>query len=145
MSLLKAFKNESSVRTLDYIKRDFQTAFEQIIEAGHEDQALSVSTLVQFYAEYGVSYMTMISTSLEEPHGASETMKFMNSFIAELVNASGLHYFNLERGFSIVDKAVQKALDNGGVVSHTDVMAIIEEIEASYIEPDVEEETSEEE
>jgi hypothetical protein len=113
--------------------------FEQLAEKEEVTQE-DVLALVAFYAEYGVSYMTMIATSLEEPRGASETMKFMNSLIAEAVTAAGLHYFNLERGFSIVDKAVQSALDNGGVPSTQAIMDIIKEIEDSYIEPDVEEE-----
>lgn len=139
MSLFKAIKNEKSVRTLGVIKNDFKQVFE-----GLADQEVvtkeDVVALVAFYAEYGVSYMTMIATSLEEPRGASETMKFMNSIIAEAVTAAGLHYFNLERGFSIVDKAVQSGLDNGGKPSTADIIAIIDEIEDSYIEPDVEDE-----
>ena len=144
MSLFKAIKNEQSVRTLEYIKKDFKQVFEGLAdqpEVTKED----VVALVAFYAEFGVSYMTMIATSLDEPRGASETMKFMNSIIAEAVNMAGLHYFNLERGFSIVDKAVQSGLDNGGKPSTEEIIAIIKEIEDSYIEPDVEEETSEEE
>ena len=64
----------------------------------------------------------------------------MNSIIAEAVNAAGLHYFNLDRGFSLVDKAVQSGLDNNGIPKTDDILAIIQEIEESYIEPDVEEE-----
>ena len=139
MSLFKAIKNEKSVRTLGVIKKDFKQVFEGLAdqpEVTKED----VVALVAFYAEFGVSYMTMIATSLEEPRGASETMKFMNSIIAEAVTAAGLHYFNLARGFSIVDKAVQSGLDNGGKPSTADIIAIIDEIEDSYIEPDVEDE-----
>lgn len=139
MSLFKAFRNTKSVRTLNHIKKDFQMVFEQLADK-EEITREDVLALVAFYAEYGVSYMTMIATSLEEPRGASETMKFMNSLIAEAVSAAGLHYFNLERGFSIVDKAVQSALDNGGVPSTTAISDIIQEIEDSYIEPDVEDE-----
>lgn len=139
MSLFKAFRNTNSVRTLNHIKKDFQLVFEQLADK-EEITREDVLALVAFYAEYGVSYMTMIATSLEEPRGASETMKFMNSLIAEAVSAAGLHYFNLERGFSIVDKAVQSALDNGGVPSTTAISDIIQEIEDSYIEPDVEDE-----
>lgn len=139
MSLFKAFRNTNSVRTLNHIKKDFQMVFEQLADK-EEITREDVLALVAFYAEYGVSYMTMIATSLEEPRGASETMKFMNSLIAEAVSAAGLHYFNLERGFSIVDKAVQSALDNGGVPSTTAISDIIQEIEDSYIEPDVEDE-----
>lgn len=139
MSLFKAFRNTNSVRTLNHIKKDFQVVFEQLADK-EEITREDVLALVAFYAEYGVSYMTMIATSLEEPRGASETMKFMNSLIAEAVSAAGLHYFNLERGFSIVDKAVQSALDNGGVPSTTAISDIIQEIEDSYIEPDVEDE-----
>ena len=139
MSLFKAFNNPHSVRTLNHIKKDFQQVFEGISGLNNVTKE-DVVALVAFYAEYGVSYMTMIATSLEEPRGASETMKFMNSIIAEAVTAAGLHYFNLERGFSIVDKAVQSGLDNGGRPLTDDIVKIIHEIEESYIEPDVEDE-----
>lgn len=139
MSLFKAYKNSSSVRTLEYIKKDFQHMFDAICHVDKVEVS-DVVALVAFYAEYGVSYMTMISTSLEEPRMASNTMKFMNSIIAEAVNAAGLHYFNAEHGFSIIDKAVQSALDNGGVATTEAIMAIIDEIEASYVEDEVEDE-----
>jgi hypothetical protein len=64
-------------------------------------------------------------------------MKFMNSYIAEACNVTGLHYFHMEGTFSIVDKAVQGALDNGGTISTEAVKAIIEEIEESYIQDEV--------
>ena len=139
MSLFKAYNNEKSVRTLGYIKKDFMNVFDAVADNFDNAQASDVVALVSFYAEYGASYMTAIATSLEEPRGASDTMKFMNSIIAEVVNKAELHYFDLHRGYSIVDKAVQAALDNGGAPKTEDVVAIINEIEASY-----EEETEEE-
>ena len=139
MSLFKAHKNNCKVRTLDEIKQDFKDFFDTLVDAPTITKE-DVVTLTAFYAEFGVAYMMAISTTLDEPKGASDTMKFMNSIIAEAVNAAGLHYFNLDRGFSLVDKAVQSGLDNNGVPKTDDILAIIQEIEESYIEPDVEEE-----
>lgn len=139
MSLIKAFKNTNSVRTFAPIMTDFKMA----LEAAMMDDKMTaedVALLTSYYAEYSVSYLTYVATSLTEPKDASQTMKFMNSYIAETCNAAGLHYFHMEGTFSIVDKAVQGALDNGGTISTEAVKAIIAEIEESYVEDEIPEE-----
>jgi len=140
MSLIKALQNfsTSQLRDLSDIKEDFQAAFEWLAEDLKGDYQCSVNdvaTLVGLYAEYGAAYMALIAVTLEEPKDSSTTMKFMNSIIAEAVSKAGLHYFNLEHGFSIVDKAVQSAVDNGGIPLEKDILAVIQEIEDSYKEP----------
>ena len=64
-------------------------------------------------------------------------MKFMNSYIATFVTEAGFHYYNKEQGFSIIDKAVQAALDTNGVVSEEQIDDFITEIEDSYVEVEV--------
>lgn len=142
MSLFKAYSNMTTARSLDKIREDFQVVFDRIAENQDTVTPVDVAEMTQLYAEYGATYMSLIAVSLQEPKGASETMKFMNSIIAEVVTKADLHYFDLERGFSIVDKAVQAALDNGGVPTMKSVMDIITEIEDSYKEEDVEDEST---
>ena len=138
MSLIKALKGDYSTRKLEDIRDDFKQAFEAFISADEYSQE-AVTTLVTLYTEYAVAYMVEISATLIEPKGASETMKFMNSIIAEMVNKADLHYFNQEHGFSIIDKSVQAALD-AGQITVQQVMNIINEIEESYKEPESDEE-----
>ena len=138
MSLIKALKGDYSTRKLEDIREDFKNAFEAFISAD-EYSTEAVTTLVTLYTEYAVAYMVEISATLTEPKGASETMKFMNSIIAEMVNKADLHYFNQEHGFSIIDKSVQAALD-AGQITVQQVMNIINEIEESYKEPESDEE-----
>jgi hypothetical protein len=138
MSLIKALKGDYSTRKLEDIRDDFKQAFEAFISADEYSQE-AVTTLVTLYTEYAVAYMVEISATLTEPKGASETMKFMNSIIAEMVNKADLHYFNQEHGFSIIDKSVQAALD-AGQITVQQVMNIINEIEESYKEPESDEE-----
>lgn len=132
MSLLKTYRNDLVSRPFLNILDDFKDAFAQAAEGVITKE--DVIALTSFYAEYGVAYLNYISETFEEPKGASDTMKFMNSAVAEAVNEAGLHYFNKERGYSIVDRAVQAAIDNGGVALTSDIMAVINEIEDTYIE-----------
>ena len=132
MSLLKTYRNPLVPRNLTEILNDFQGALYSI--AQHTISKEDVVTLVAFYAEYGVAYLDYIASTFEEPKGASDSMKFMNSVIAEAINEAGLHYYNKERGWSVVDKAIQASLDNGGMATTNDIIAILDEIEESYIE-----------
>ena len=98
MSLLKTYRNPLVPRNLTEILNDFQGALYSI--AQHTITKEDVVTLVAFYAEYGVAYLDMIAATFEKPKGASDTMSFMNSVIAEAINEAGLHYYNKERGWS---------------------------------------------
>lgn len=130
MSLLKTYRNKLVPRSREEIIKGFQAALYSASQG--TITKTDVITLVAFYAEYGVAYLDHISNTFEEPKGASETMKFMNSVIAEAINEAGLHYYNMERGWSVVDKAIQAALDNGGIATTNDIIRIVDEIEASY-------------
>lgn len=130
MSLLKTYRNDIVSRPMGTILDDFRAAAYNgtVGQVTRED----VITLVAFYAEYAVAYLDRVAETFEPVKDASETMKFMNSFIAEAVNEAGLHYYNFEKGWSIVDRAVQAALDNGGVALVSDIAAVVAEIEASH-------------
>ena len=133
MSLLKAYMNTKTVRPRSEVVVDFKTMIEACVLSDiitKED----VATAIAFYAEYSLAYLTEVSQTLEDPVGAGSAMKFMNSYIAEFTNKAGLHYFDLDKGYSVVDKAVQLALDVGGFPPVVDVVAIIDAIEESYVE-----------
>jgi len=144
MSLFKAydliFGEEAD---LEILEENFLEVIGNIVDTGKADTS-DVIALVTLYATYSCNYLQYVATTLRDDSEASQTMKFMNSYIAETVNKAGLHYYNKEHGYSIIDKAVQEALHNGGTVSCSDVQVFIEEIEASYIEPEIEEEIPDE-
>ena len=140
MSILKAYRAGFTTRNEEEILSDFQSAFEDAADrAEGETTTLDVVALVAFYAEFGATYLRRAAYTLSEDTGASASMKFMNSIIAEVMHEAGLHYYNKEHGHSVVDRAVQLALDNDGVPTTEGIVAIIEEIEATHI-PDEEEE-----
>lgn len=140
MSILKAYRAGFTTRNEEEILSDFQSAFEDAADrAEGETTTLDVVALVAFYAEFGAAYLRRAAYTLSEDTGASASMKFMNSIIAEVMHEASLHYYNKEHGHSVVDRAVQLALDNDGVPTTEGIVAIIEEIEATHI-PDEEEE-----
>ena len=143
MSLFKAYNLILGEEAdLEVIEENFLEVVGNVADTDKADMA-DVIAMVTLYATYSCSYLQYIATTLRDDEESSQTMKFMNSYIAETVNKAGLHYYNKEHGYSIIDKAVQAALDNGGTVSCGDVTAFIEEIEASYIEEEIEEVTEE--
>jgi hypothetical protein len=139
MSLLKARKLLGEVRDFSDIQEDFLDVLDNL---GDTVTLEELYQAVALYGEYGVAYMVDVANSLEDPTFASDTMKFMNSYIAEFCKAANVHYFNKEFGYSIVDKVVQDALDNAGKTSIDKVAGFVAEIELSYVEPkeDTEEE-----
>lgn len=138
MSLIKAYGLTANVRSRDEIKKDFLVSVEAVLM--YDDATVEeLASVIACYSEYAVTYLTEVATSLQEPKGASDTMKFMNSFIAELSHKVGIHYYHMEGSYSIIDKAVQTALDNAGIVTTEQVVEYIQEIEDSYLEPEVEE------
>lgn len=139
MSLIKAYKLEAVTnRTFEDVKNDFITALHGCMMSPNEVSQEDISYLVQYYTEYSCLYLQTVATTLEEPKGVSATMKFMNSYIATFVTEAGYHYYNKEQGYSIIDKAVQAALDNDGIVTTVQIFNIMEEIEDSYTEEDIE-------
>lgn len=138
MSIMKAYRNDLATRDADEILTSFQRVFENAMEKEMFDRG-DVVALVSFYAEYGVAYLRQVAYTFHAPEQIQTTMKFMNSVIAEAVNEAGLHYYNREQGFSIIDKAVQEALDNGGLVTPEQINIIIDEIEVDYIQAEAEE------
>jgi len=134
MSLLKALNLKSTPQPFDVIRQDFLTVINTLgyptIPITKED----VTALAVIYANYSIHYLIAIGTTLEAHEAEAKTMTFMNSFIAEAMHHAGLHYFNKEEGYSIVDKSIQVALDNDGVITMGDVDTIIDEIELVYAE-----------
>tara|TARA_B110000503_G_scaffold49386_1_gene80233 strand:- start:1112 stop:1531 length:420 start_codon:yes stop_codon:yes gene_type:complete len=139
MSLFKAYKLLNT-RSRGVILEEFKAIIDEIMEDSDNVKPTSLTKLVCLYSEYSTSYLSEVVMTFQEPRDANATMKFMNSYIAEVTNKVNLHYFNAQQGFSIIDKSVQAALDNGGIVTFEAVQAIIKEIEDSYIEENEEEE-----
>ena len=139
MSILKAYRENFTTRDADDILDSFQRSFENAMEKEALDRD-DVITFVSFYSEYGVAYLRQVAYTFSAPERIQTTMKFMNSVIAEAVNEAGLHYYNKEHGYSIIDKAVQAALDSGGLVTPDQINEIIDEIEIDYIQAAAEEE-----
>jgi hypothetical protein len=139
MSLFKAYNMTSLSPDLDQVRDDFMGVVNEVVE-GDAAGTIEVSVAVALYAKYSVAYLREVSHTLEDIPSMSATMKFMNSYIAEIMHKANLHYYNQEHGFSIVDRAVQVALDNEGEVTMGDMATIIDEIESSYVPEEVDEE-----
>jgi hypothetical protein len=133
MSILKAYRADFATRDADDILTSFQNTLEKALDRGDLGRD-EVVTLVAFYAEFGVAYLRQVAYTFRDPEGSQQSMKFMNSVIAEAVHEAGLHYYNKEHGYSLIDKAVQEALDNNGSVSVDVINHIIDDIEITYIE-----------
>jgi len=139
MSLLKTLTKTYNMADPQSIKEDFKSSV--IIAADSERVTpTQVADLVSLYTEYSICYLQAVAMTLDEPVGMQSTMKFMNSLIAEFVSKADLHYYHMEGSYSIVDKAIQKALDGDGHISVEEVETIVGDIELSYVE---EEETEE--
>ena len=132
MSLLKAFDLViEEPRSYDELEADFLDVLEESRDDPDKD---TVVALLGLYATYSCKYLVDVATTLREPPEVSQSMKFMNSYVAEVVHKAGLHYYDRERSKSVVDLAMQKALDNGGFVSRKVMFDLLDEVEDSYIE-----------
>lgn len=136
MSLLKAYGTTlNDPRSYEELEGDFL----DIVEECHEDPDQgSVEAALAVYAAYSVRYLVDVAQTLTEPHEAQQTMKFMNSYIVEMVVGAGLHYYDKERSKSIVDLVVQEGIAGGGVVSRKKIRDMITEVEDSFLEDELE-------
>jgi len=137
MSLLKAIKGDIQQKDTEVLKDTFLDIIETIVAATETPTREDVSVLVQIYAEYSVQYLATVASTLEAQPTLEAGMKFMNSYIAEVVHGANLHYYHQE-GWTLVDKPIQKALDNKGRAPVRYILDIIDEIEASYAEEEIE-------
>jgi hypothetical protein len=138
MSLFKALKIQTPTRDIKDIKQDFITLMETCTDTPTKGDLLYA---IVYYTEYSINYLLKVANTLEEPTSMKSTMTFMNSFIVELSNATGDKYYNKEHGYSIIDKSIQYALDNDGKIAIDIINDIINEINESYVEKEIEEET----
>lgn len=133
---MSLFKARTITRTranegMEFMKNAFLETL-NAIEGQPKDE--DVVLLVLFYADYSVQYLEKVAWSLEDDTEASQAMKFMNSYIAEAMHLAGLHYYDRERGFSVVDKAVQGMLSDPDNFGEEAIWDIIADIEGSYVE-----------
>tara|TARA_R110000796_G_scaffold184492_1_gene301067 strand:+ start:45 stop:506 length:462 start_codon:yes stop_codon:yes gene_type:complete len=145
MSLLKAYSiTRNTGRSLEKIKTDFMRSIEYCVVDLTNIGKNDIAHLIKYYVEYSTVYLSKVAQTLEEPKLASETMKFMNSFIVSILYEAELHYYDKDKGFSLIDKAVQEALDNNGIITVDYAIALIDEVEESYVEEEFDIEAEEE-
>lgn len=132
MSLVKAYNIKTQTRPLEVILGDFKEHIEGVFSLDNEVTKQDAAVAVSLYAEYSLSYLVEVANTFKEPKDASQTMRFMNSFLAEMMHLANLRYFELDKGYSIVDKAVQISLNHGGYPPLAEIIAVINDIEASY-------------
>jgi hypothetical protein len=137
MSLLKAYNLQKPVK-YGQLKEEFQAVFADICEDTEATSIDDLADLLEIYAEYSVQYLQTVAITLSDPAGVQDTMKYMNSIIAEVSRLVGVHYYHAN-GSTLVDKPVQDALDD--ILTLEGIKAWIAEIEASYIEEGEVEET----
>jgi hypothetical protein len=134
MSLLKAFNlpSETIIRDFTDIEVEFLSVIEEITDKNSASTE-QLAGLVALYAEYGCAYMCHIC-DLAPNDRASANMKIMNSYLAEVCRKAGSNYYHKEEGYTLVDKAVQEALNNRGRCSVEKALEFIADIDASYLE-----------
>jgi hypothetical protein len=134
MSLFKAYKKTPPPRPLETIKEEFLALFDEICSNEDKVTPEELAGLIVIYTEYSVGYLQTVAATFVEPTGSAQTMKFMNSIIAEAVYEIGYHYFDKEKGYSIIDKTVQQALNTKKPITIDNVLNIIEVVELSHVE-----------
>lgn len=141
MSLLKSYDLVRKEPAMN--NEDIKGAFLDIIATADGNYTQTdVVALLTLYTAISINYIEEVATSLTDNVPLSSTLKFMNSYIAELVHKANLHYYHKEDGYSIVDKPIQFALDNGGLVTTEYVEECISEIEGSYFEEEYEDDST---
>lgn len=115
MSILKAYKIENKdMVELNYetIKEEFKLIMGEAITTTDDDtRELMLKALFTAYSLYAVKYLMEVSDNLyEHPHN-KDVMSYMNSALVELTYACNLKYYVKDMTYSIVDKTVQRALD----------------------------------
>jgi len=136
MSLLKARRLEIKCEGYGAL----QQSFLEIIDSSDTYCNEDLIALVQIYTSYSVEYLIELAATLDKPVHVEDSMKLMNSYIAEICNETENKYYHKENGYTIIDKCIQEALDNDGTVSYSYVAELLEEINKSYEEPEIEEE-----
>jgi hypothetical protein len=116
---------------------DLEMSFQLALDNERINESL-LASLIDIYAVYSVLYLREVSLTLKEPLTIQQTMKFMNSYIAEIAHKIEVPYFHKEEGYSLIDKAVQFVLDNGTSDSTDYVKSIMENIVVKEVEEDEE-------
>ena len=133
MSLLKARNTKSIRASYESLQKDFLTLLDT--NDTKYDRADLVA-LIGVYTDISVKYLQSIAYSLTEPKSIQDSMKFMNSYIVEIVFNLNLKFIHAEEGYSIIDKCIQEALTKGNVVPGF-IEGVIDDIQESYEEPEV--------
>lgn len=130
MSLFKTLKLDLVSKDTTTLEKTYLDILETITDKPMKEDVVS---LLQLYVEYSIQYLDRVARTLKPQMDMEGTMKFMNSILAEVVHGAGLHYYHQE-GWTLIDKPLQFALDNGGDVTAEYINQIIDDIEASYVE-----------
>ena len=134
MSLLKARNIEDVKDTYESLQRTFLEILDTTTgKATSED----LVALIGVYVRMSVKYLQTVAYELTEPKDVATTMKFMNSFIAEVAHEANIKYYHKEEGYTLIDKPIQKFLDDGDVTSGF-IYECVKEIQDSYIEEEIE-------
>lgn len=139
MSLLKAreLKLGDNLFTYEFLEDTFKAVLDGITEQSIRSD---LRYLLGIYANYSALYLREVSLTLVEPPRVNQTMKFMNSYIAEVCHKAEVPYYHKEEGYTIIDKVLGLIFDSGTSINNYDVIEPI--IEAMLVV--AEEETTEE-
>lgn len=132
MSLIKGYKLNNKLRSVEDVKKDFMDHLDTVIDV--QPEAIDIAVLVYYYTEISVIYVSKVASTLEDDKALQDTMRFMNSFLAELATTCEIKYYHKETGKTIIDEPLQDALNNGGKSSVPFILEVIENINNSYIE-----------
>jgi len=145
MSLLKANKFKVDGTTYAGYRESFLGI---IATSGGSYTREDLKYLIGIYCNLSAKYIKDISTTLVDPEGVQTSMKYMNSYIAEVTNQLQLPYYHPEEGYTVIDKALQYVLDAGEPLIKTeyieDIIKDFEDTAQKMKEADIEEDETEE-
>jgi len=145
MSLLKANKFKVDGTTYAGYRESFLGI---IATSGGSYTREDLKYLIGIYCNLSAKYIKDISTTLLDPEGVQTSMKYMNSYIAEVTNQLQLPYYHPEEGYTVIDKALQYVLDAGEPLIKTeyieDIIKDFEDTAQKMKEADIEEDETEE-
>ena len=126
MSLLKArdLKLGNDLFTYEFIENQFKEILDGITDMPIRDD---LRYLLGLYANYSALYLHEVSLTLVEPPRVNQTMKFMNSYIAEICHKLEIPYYHKEEGYTIIDKVLGLIFDSGtSIENYDDIEPIVE-------------------
>lgn len=92
--------------------------------------------MLMHYGNLSYSFLLMTAKKLEGNSDLRDKMSIMTSFIVEATVEQQLKYYDLSKGYSIIDKVVEYTIANGYQADSAYIQAIIDDVNSPIVEAD---------